>query len=133
VEFIDIYPTIVAAGGKEIPSHCAGRSLVPLLNDPLAEWENAEAITQILRPSDSRLPQPVMGCSIRTPRWRFTEWAEGKEGIELYDYHSDPGEFRNLAINPDESTRALIDNLRTRLRKKASGKIPETPFNEPRL
>ena len=133
VEFVDIYPTVVEAGGKEIPGHCAGRSLKTLLEDPLGEWENEAAITQILRPSDSRLSEPVMGTSIRVPRWRYTEWAEGEQGVELYDYHSDPREFRNLAIDPDEATEALIEELRTRLRKKASGKIPQTPFNEPRL
>ncbi|MDF1814718.1 MAG: sulfatase [Verrucomicrobiales bacterium] len=133
VEFVDIYPTVAEAGGQKIPEHCAGRSLLPLLKDPLAEWKNEEAITQILRPSDHRLPQPVMGCSIRTPRWRYTEWADGNDGVELYDYHSDPEEFRNLAINPDATTAAIIKDLQKRLRKKASGKIPETPFHEPRL
>lgn len=133
VEFTDIYPTVSDAGGLKIPKHCAGRSLVPLLNDPLAEWENEEAVTQILRPADDRLSEPVMGCSIRTPRWRYTEWAEGAEGVELYDYHSDPREFRNLAIDPDSATQSLMKELQIRLRKKASGKIPETPFNQPRL
>ena len=133
VEFVDIYPTVAEACGLRIPDHCVGRSLVPLLNNPLAEWKDEEAITQILRPSDSRLSEPVMGASIRTPRFRYTEWAEGKLGTELYDYHSDPEEFRNLATDPDEATRRIIENLRRRLRKKASGKIPATPFHEPRL
>ena len=133
VEFIDIYPTVAEAGQQEVPEHCVGRSLVPLLQDSLAEWTDEEAITQILRPADKRLDSPVMGCSIRTPRWRFTEWANGKQGTELYDYHSDPEEFRNLAIEPDAATEELIQQLRERLRKKASGDIPSTPFNQPRL
>lgn len=133
VEFIDIYPTVVDAAGEEVPSHCSGRSLLPLLRDPLLDWDREEAITQILRPADSRLSSPVMGCSIRTTRWRYTEWAEGREGVELYDYHADPGEFQNLAIDPDPSLQEKMAELRERLRKKASGKIPETPFNQPRL
>ena len=37
------------------------------------------------------------GYSLRTPRWRYTEWDEGREGRELYDHESDPGELKNLA------------------------------------
>ena len=40
---------------------------------------------------------PVMGRSLRTERWRYTEWDRGKEGVELYDHETDPHEFRNLA------------------------------------
>jgi hypothetical protein len=42
-----------------------------------------------------------MGRSIRTPRWRYTEWAKGKHGIELYDHASDPGEYYNLGHDRD--------------------------------
>ena len=37
----------------------------------------------------------VMGRSIRTERWRYTEW--GEVGAELYDHDADPREHRNLA------------------------------------
>ncbi len=135
VEFVDVYPTIVDAAGMSVPEQCEGRSLVALLDDPLAALTGGpeQAITQILRPADSRLAQPVMGCSIRTPRWRYTEWAEGREGAELYDYHADPMEFQNLAIDPTPELERVIENLRGRLREKASGEVPMTPFNPKRL
>ena len=132
VEFVDIYPTVVDWAGFPISDHLAGRSLRPLLQDPIAKW-NGVAITQILRPADKRLPEPVMGRSIRTDRWRYTDWAEGKAGIELYDHHSDPMEFNNLALNPDTEARKVIKRLRSMLAGKASGKIPTTPFNQTRL
>ncbi len=132
VEFVDIYPTLVDAAGLEVPDGLAGRSLRPLLEDPLREWDG-HAITQILRPADERLENPVMGCSIRTERWRYTEWAVGEAGIELYDHAGDPSEFRNLAIDPDPEARKVIERLRLLLRAKASGKVPVTPFNPPRL
>jgi uncharacterized sulfatase len=132
VEFVDLYPTLGALTNINIPDDLPGRSLQPLLEDPLAKWDG-EAVTQILRPADQRLPEPVMGCSIRTARYRFTEWGEGKYGVELYDHHADPGEFHNLAIEPDERAAAVIKGLRARLRQKASGKTPQTPFNPARL
>ena len=76
VEFVDIYPTLTDIAGIKSPGKLAGRSLKPLLQEPSAKWDGF-AVTQILRPADKRLDKPVMGCSIRTERWRYTEWAEG--------------------------------------------------------
>ena len=132
VEFIDIYPTLTEAAGIETPSDLDGKSLASLLENPIADW-NGHAITQILRPADDRLETAVMGCSIRTDRWRYTEWAEGASGIELYDHWADSMEFNNLALNPTKKNQTVIDRLQPLLRAKASGKIPTTPFNPPRL
>jgi uncharacterized sulfatase len=40
-----------------------------------------------------------MGRSVRTERWRYTEWDDGKLGRELYDHENDPQEYTNLANN----------------------------------
>ncbi|MEM1062093.1 MAG: sulfatase, partial [Planctomycetota bacterium] len=132
VEFLDIYPTVVDAAGLAVPGRVEGRSLVPLLNDPTAAWEEA-AVTQILRPADDRLAQPVMGRSVRTERWRYTEWAEGAAGVELYDHHADPLEFEPLAGSAAARIAAVIERLRAILVTRASGSVPVTPFNPPRL
>ena len=132
VEFVDIYPTLTRLAGIASPDHLVGRDLSPLIDDPIAKWDGF-AITQVLRPADDRLSEPVMGCSIRTDRWRYSEWGEGKHGFELYDHHSDPMEFRNLAIEPDQQAQEVMDRLRPILRSKASGKTPTTPFNPARL
>ncbi len=132
VEFVDIYPTLTALAGIPMPQAVEGRSLVPLLKNPIAKW-NGYAITQVLRPADKRLPEPVMGRSIRTERWRYSDWGEGKHGIELYDHFADPMEFNNLALKPDKENKAVMKNLRKTLVQKASGKVPKTPFNPKRL
>jgi uncharacterized sulfatase len=93
VEFVDIYPTLCELCGLPIPKHhLSGKSLVPLLNDPKAKWDKP-ALTFVRRGK-------VLGVSIRTERWRYTEWDEGRMGVELYDHENDPHEWRNLANNP---------------------------------
>jgi uncharacterized sulfatase len=38
-----------------------------------------------------------MGRSVRTERYRYTEWDGGSAGVELYDHETDPEEYLNLA------------------------------------
>jgi iduronate 2-sulfatase len=130
VEFVDIYPTVAKLCGLELPEGLTGRSFVPLLENPGQPWKGA-AYTQVLRPADDRLPEPVMGRSIRTDRWRYTEWAEGDAGVELYDHENDPNEFTNLAADPQ--FQSVIEELRPRLQSKIDGTAPKTPFNQKRL
>ena len=72
---MDIYPTLTELAGIKPPAELEGRSLHPLLENPLAKWDGS-AITQVLRPADDRLSEPVMGRSIRTQRWRYSDWGE---------------------------------------------------------
>lgn len=132
VEFVDIYPTLVDLAGIEPPRGLAGRSLRPLLEDPLATWDGY-AVTQVVRPADDRLPQAVVGASIRTERYRYTEWGGGAYGLELYDHHSDPGEFHNLAEAPDAAALRTINTLQPLLRARAATQVPATAFNPARL
>lgn len=132
VEFVDIFPTVAGLAALPLPAGLHGRSLIPLLNDPLMEWDGA-AITQILRPADDRLPQQVMGRSIRTERWRYTEWNGGIDGIELYDHRDDPQEFRNRSQNPDPEAEAAMKWLHAQFRDRASPEPPASPVNPKRL
>jgi iduronate 2-sulfatase len=92
VELLDIYPTLADLAGLTPPADLQGRSLRPLLNHPAAEW-NYPAFTQVQRGK-------VPGYSIRTERWRYTEWDLGAKGVELYDHDADPQELKNLAHDP---------------------------------
>lgn len=63
----------------------------------------------------------VLGYSIRTPRYRYTEWKDGELGVELYDYKEDPQEYTNLAASPAHQT--IVEEMKRLLaeaRKKAS-------------
>ena len=127
VEFVDIYPTVARWAGLTPPKTLAGRDLAPLLADPNRDWSGA-AFTQILRPGDAR---PVMGRTVRTDRWRYTEWNEGAAGIELYDHSADPRERTNLASDPRHA--ATRTDLQRRFEGKARGLPPATPFEAKRL
>lgn len=97
VEFVDMYPTLADWCGLDgVPKNLPGRSLRPLLTNPSAKWDKP-AITQVQRGSAQNL---FMGYSIRTERWRYTEWDEGRKGAELYDETNDAEEMRNLANDP---------------------------------
>ncbi|MCG8649298.1 MAG: sulfatase [Pirellulales bacterium] len=85
-EMVDFYPTLAELAGLQSPAYAAGVSLVPALRDP------QEMVRQ------SALTHYDNGYSIRTPRYRYTEWGEdGTQGNELYDHHDDPAEMVNLA------------------------------------
>lgn len=96
VELLDLYPTLAELCRLKPPGDLQGQSLRPLLDDPQAEWKKA-AYTQVIRGPQG---QQFMGRSVRTERWRYTEWDEGRQGVELYDHDKDPGEYRNLAKDP---------------------------------
>jgi iduronate 2-sulfatase len=127
VEFIDIYPTLADLVGLAIPNHLVGRSLRPLLDDPAHAWPHA-AFTQILRPGEGK---PIMGRSIRTEEWRYTEWDEGLAGTELYDHRCDIREYDNVAN--DHNNAAIVSKLREYLQQRVSGTAPSTPFDPNRL
>ena len=102
VELIDVYPTLADLAGLALPTKLPGASLRPLLAKPEAEW-NRPAFTQVERGG-------FPGRSVRTPRWRYTEWDDGKQGSELYDEQKDSGEMKNLA--GDSSYAATISELK---------------------
>lgn len=102
VEFVDLYPTVAEFCGLKMPHSAAGTSLRPVLADPAASIKDA-AFTLITR------GDRLHAQSIRTARWRFTRWSDGK--TELFDHDTDPEELRDVSSNhPD-----LITDLTARL------------------
>ena len=104
-EMVDFYPTLAELCGLKPPAYLSGVSLVPALVDTKAVPRTA-ALTQLHN-----------GYSLRTRRYRYTEWGEnGSLGAELYDRESDPAELVNLASRPDRKD--VIQRLSRQLRQR---------------
>lgn len=96
-EFVDIYPSLCEVCSLDVPKHCEGTSFVGLMDDPNRRWKKA-AFSQYPRGK-------VMGYSMRTQRYRYTEWQERSGGgivaSELYDHATDDAENKNIAARDD--------------------------------
>jgi Ca2+-binding RTX toxin-like protein len=90
VEFVDIFPTILELSGVAPAPWADGKSLVPLLDDPNAPWDNM-AVTEMFG-----------SFSLRTDSYRYIQYEDGSK--ELYDIANDPHEWTNLANDPSFST-----------------------------
>ena len=164
VELVDVFPTLLDLCSLPVPDETTsvtnditryqileGTTLLPLLEDSQQPWKSV-AFSQYQRyisykpsydsdrPLSSAGPGKGMGYSIRTDRYRYTEWWKtngdyGKFGsatydpdasrvvaginqasfVELYDYQDDPGETENLAYTQAAAHAALISELQSLL------------------
>lgn len=97
VELLDLYPTLADLCGLKPPANLEGQSLRPLLSDPKGAGWDKPAVTQIWH------NKKAWGYSIRTDRYRYTEWLEGRAGRELYDHSTDTDEVTNVADDPQNA------------------------------
>lgn len=118
VSHVDLFPTLAELCGVTAPANVQGQSLVPMLKDPTVVGRGW-ALTQVVRgggfrrfgasPAAADEGKRFFGYSLRTPRWRYTEWDEGRQGRELYDHDKDPRELTNLA--KDEAHANTVEEL----------------------
>ena len=133
VGLIDLYPTLAELCAVKAPSNLQGQSLVSMLKDTNVEGRGW-AISQVMRNGGAKNEpaEHFFGYSLRTPRWRYTEWDEGREGRELYDHHGDPNELTNLADDPAHAATAA--DLSKQLRDAVAATFPpsgKTPAVRP--
>lgn len=121
VELLDLFPTVCDLTGVPAPGNLQGKSLRPVLDDPRTSLHEA-AYTEARRGPDAQF----WGRSVRTTRWRYTEWNAGRDGVELYDHESDPHEYTNLAHDPRHTD--TITQLKSMLTEHTTAvPAPKTP------
>ncbi|UCD49487.1 MAG: sulfatase [Phycisphaerales bacterium] len=128
VELVDLLPTLCELLVIPPPDRLEGTSLAPLLADPRQPWKLA-AFTVC---STDR----YIGCSVRTKRWRYTDWQVRETSLrefELYDLDSDPWEQTNVARDDGcRNQRTILANLLQRgwqVAHQRRGPSPGTPAN----
>ncbi len=90
---IDVFPTIADLAGAPLPAaQVEGRSLLPLLADPDAAWDDRFLFTHVGRWPTGADPNDYQykGFAVRNGQYRFVN------DQSLYDMHSDPGQTTNL-------------------------------------
>lgn len=92
VQLLDIYPTLAELCGLTPPTDLQGDNLAPLLKEPEAAWSHP-AYTVCTNAG-------ARGQSVRTEKWRYSEWNGGAAGAVLFDEQADPHEMKNLADDP---------------------------------
>ena len=141
VEQLDIFPTLIEASGlgfnsqSNITQQLEGKSLVKFIKNPDL-WENYYAYSQYPR-SGGAPDFNIMGVSMRTPQWRYTEWIEwnpgnnktkgypvwnGKKyGIELYNHsnntinENDMNGYDNYNLAYDDQMKDIVQKLHNEL------------------
>ncbi|MFG1696225.1 sulfatase-like hydrolase/transferase [Nonomuraea sp. NPDC049309] len=131
VSTIDLPPTLLDAAGLPVPEEMQGRSFLPLLRDPGADWPE-EVFFQV---SESEV-----GRGIRTSRWKYYAVAEDADPWNdpaaaryreqaLYDVVNDPYELVNLAGHA--SHERIAAELRERLVRRIVAAGEAEPVIEP--
>lgn len=123
VELIDLFPTLFDLVGVKQSPQTDGKSIVTLLDsNPKNDIHPEFALSQFPRPGKK------MGYTIRTERYRYTEWFENGyntekpydmsnfTAAELYDFISDPLELKNHA--KEANYKAIANDLHMKLMAK---------------
>jgi arylsulfatase len=90
---IDLFPTLAALAGARLPENqVEGRSLLPLITEPAAEWPDRTLVTHTGRWPQFADPAEYQwkSASLRTQRFRFVN------NQALYDMQADPNQTTNV-------------------------------------
>ena len=103
VSLMDLYPTLVELAGYQKPDHLDGTSLMPQIQDPSTPTEPVVSSYKF-----DWAENPIIGHAVRSKRFRYIFYpAINLE--ELYDHHTDPHEWRNIAYK-EENQRILEEH-----------------------
>ena len=123
-ELVDVFPTLCELSELPLPEGLHGSSLQPVLLDPAIPWKEG-VFSQYFK--NKPKVGKVLGTSLRTDRYRYTEWRkENQDGrledVTLIDLQNDPGARRNVARNPEN--KQVIEKLKALVAKSGTGIKP---------
>ncbi|MCG8583404.1 MAG: sulfatase [Pirellulales bacterium] len=103
VESVDIFPTLCSLAGLSPPHGLAGEDLIPQIQKK-KEGKKAvfSQISRGIHPSGPHENISAMGYSVRTKRYRYTQWKKSNGEVldhEFYDYDQ-KGENINVVDSP---------------------------------
>ena len=124
VESVDLFPSLCAICDIPLAPNMEGSSWRGIFDDPKRLWKRA-----VFSQHPRVIPGvgPGMGYSMRTPRYRYTEWSgidSPYSTAELYDYKDSGNELRNIANRPEHVS--LVNGLAHMLREGWEGSRPPT-------
>jgi len=99
---IDVFPTLADLASATVPAELTkeldGRSLVPLLKNPGADWPSRQLFTHVGRWARGQAAaSKYLGCAVRTPQYHLVSSEGPAKKWELYNVKADPGEQTNVA------------------------------------
>ncbi|QNL47860.1 sulfatase [Olivibacter sp. SDN3] len=119
VELLDIYPTLVDYCRLPAKEDLQGITFKPSFDHPHHPGKGF-AMSQFIRPYSALMGEDTieyMGYSLRTERYRYTEWypfnSDSIVAREIYDHVVDPQEMVNKISTADEG---LLNTLHHQLR-----------------
>lgn len=101
---IDLFPTLAALAAAKVPQdQVEGRSLLPLIANPGAEWRDRFIFTHVGRWPSGADPDKFQwrDFSVRSQRFRLVGTTE------LYDMEKDPGQTTNVIAAHPETAEAM--------------------------
>ena len=92
-ELVDFYPTCIDLLGLPAPKEIVGKSLVPILENPVTKVRNTALSLHNERHVKNK------GYAIRSANWTYMNY--GKNGEILYDMVKDPHQYTNVINDPE--------------------------------
>ncbi len=119
VNLLSLFPTLTELAGLPRKPDNDGPSIVPLLENPGADWPHV-SITHLAEPGS---------YGLSAERWRYIHYANGDE--ELYDCRADPHEWTNLAAASEYRRR--LEELRELAPQTFAPRVAPTVESLPKL
>ena len=109
VELLDLYPTVAALCGLEVPSRLQGQDISKLLDDPSIR----------VRETAFSVAPSRKGFLLREDKWAYIQYGEdAAQGAELFDMIADPQQYTSLAERAEhaDTVKAFQAKLADKLR-----------------